>query len=122
MAKSGDMAKRGIETGEVSLNLEAMMGEKSKAVGALTGISRPDIIFVRYPAHVLDRISSMTMYLTLIGNPASRMDLKIWVRKVRDKRKIFFLLQLLTLNDSSAGHSAGESKAVTPGKDNLLFH
>ena len=90
MAKSGDMAKRGIETGEVSLNLEAMMGEKSKAVGALTGISRPNIIFAGYPAHVLDRISSMTMYLTLIGNPASRMDLKIWVRKKRDKRKYFF--------------------------------
>jgi len=37
MAKHGDLANRGIETGEVSLNLEKMMGEKSKAVGALTG-------------------------------------------------------------------------------------
>jgi len=37
MAKSGDLKKRGIETGEVSLNLEALMGEKKKAVGALTG-------------------------------------------------------------------------------------
>ena len=37
MAKSGDLAKRGIVTGEVSLDLDALMGEKSKAVGALTG-------------------------------------------------------------------------------------
>merc|ERR1712098_413979 len=37
MAHSGDLAKRGIECGEVKLNLEAMMGEKKKAVGALTG-------------------------------------------------------------------------------------
>jgi len=37
MAKSGDLAKRGIECGEVKLNLEKLMGEKSKAVGALTG-------------------------------------------------------------------------------------
>jgi len=37
MAKSGDLGKRGIECGEVKLNLEAMMGEKSKAVTALTG-------------------------------------------------------------------------------------
>merc|ERR1719414_1007158 len=37
MAKHGDLANRGIETGEVSLNLEKMMGEKSSAVGALTG-------------------------------------------------------------------------------------
>merc|ERR1719249_300647 len=37
MAHSGDLAKRGIECGDVKLNLEAMMGEKSKAVGALTG-------------------------------------------------------------------------------------
>merc|ERR1719327_1384494 len=37
MAKHGDLANRGIETGEVSLNLEKMMGEKTKAVGALTG-------------------------------------------------------------------------------------
>jgi len=37
MAKTGDLAKRGIETGEVKLNLENLMGEKSKAVGALTG-------------------------------------------------------------------------------------
>lgn len=37
MAKSGDLKKRGIETGEVSLNLEALMGEKTKAVSALTG-------------------------------------------------------------------------------------
>jgi hypothetical protein len=29
MAKSGDLKKRGIETGEVSLNLEALMGEKN---------------------------------------------------------------------------------------------
>merc|ERR1711872_727650 len=36
-AHSGDLAKRGIECGEVKLNLEAMMGEKKKAVGALTG-------------------------------------------------------------------------------------
>jgi len=37
MAKSGDLKKRGIEVGEVSLNLDALMGEKKKAVGALTG-------------------------------------------------------------------------------------
>merc|ERR1719208_645945 len=37
MAHSGDLAKRGIEVGDVKLNLEAMMGEKKKAVGALTG-------------------------------------------------------------------------------------
>ena len=37
MAKSGDLAKRGVVTGEVSLDIEAMMGEKSKAVTALTG-------------------------------------------------------------------------------------
>ena len=37
MAKSGDLGKRGIECGDVKLNLEKMMGEKSKAVGALTG-------------------------------------------------------------------------------------
>jgi len=37
MAKHGDLTNRGIEMGEVSLNLEKMMGEKSKAVGALTG-------------------------------------------------------------------------------------
>ena len=46
MAKSGDMAKRVIETGEVSLNLEAMMGEKSKAVGALTGNEQGCIKFL----------------------------------------------------------------------------
>jgi len=37
MAKSGDLSKRGIECGEVKLNLEALMGEKTKAVSALTG-------------------------------------------------------------------------------------
>jgi len=37
MAHSGDLAKRGIECGEVKLNLEKLMGEKSKAVSALTG-------------------------------------------------------------------------------------
>merc|ERR1719430_3087948 len=37
MAKSGDLAKRGVETGEVKLNLANLMGEKSKAVSALTG-------------------------------------------------------------------------------------
>lgn len=37
MAKSGDLAKRGIEVSDVNLNLETMMGEKSKAVGQLTG-------------------------------------------------------------------------------------
>jgi len=37
MAQAGDLAKRGIECGEVKLNLEKMMGEKNKAVGALTG-------------------------------------------------------------------------------------
>jgi len=37
MAHSGDLAKRGIECGEVKLNLEKLMGEKSKAVTALTG-------------------------------------------------------------------------------------
>merc|ERR1711923_108406 len=37
MAKHGDLANRGIVTGEVSLDLEKMMGEKSKAVTALTG-------------------------------------------------------------------------------------
>merc|ERR1719234_454793 len=34
---SGDLAKRGVETGEVKLNLANLMGEKSKAVSALTG-------------------------------------------------------------------------------------
>jgi len=37
MAHSGDLAKRGIECGEVKLNLEKLMGEKTKAVTALTG-------------------------------------------------------------------------------------
>jgi len=37
MAKSGDLSKRGIDVGEVKLNLEALMGEKTKAVSALTG-------------------------------------------------------------------------------------
>jgi len=37
MAKHGDLANRGIVTGEVGLDLEKMMGEKSKAVTALTG-------------------------------------------------------------------------------------
>ena len=37
MAHSGDMAKRGIITGEVKLDMEVMMGEKEKSVKALTG-------------------------------------------------------------------------------------
>lgn len=37
MAKSGDLAKRGIETGEVNLNLEKLMQQKTSAVSALTG-------------------------------------------------------------------------------------
>ena len=37
MAKSGDLAKRGIEVGDVNLNLPALMGAKDSAVGALTG-------------------------------------------------------------------------------------
>jgi len=37
MAKSGDLDKRGIECGDVQLNLEKLMGEKTKAVTALTG-------------------------------------------------------------------------------------
>ena len=37
MAKSGDLDKRGIECGDVQLNLEKLMGEKNKAVTALTG-------------------------------------------------------------------------------------
>ena len=37
MAKSGDLDKRGIGCGDVKLNLEKLMGEKSKAVSALTG-------------------------------------------------------------------------------------
>ena len=37
MAKSGDLTKRGVEVGEVKLNLANLMGEKSKAVSALTG-------------------------------------------------------------------------------------
>ena len=37
MAQSGDLDKRGIEVGELRLNLDKMMGEKSKAVSALTG-------------------------------------------------------------------------------------
>lgn len=37
MAKSGDLNKRGIECGEVKLNLEALMKQKSTAVTALTG-------------------------------------------------------------------------------------
>jgi len=36
-AHSGDLANRGIECGEVKLNLEKLMGEKTKAVKALTG-------------------------------------------------------------------------------------
>ena len=56
MAKSGDLAKRGVVTGEVSLDIEAMMGEKSKAVTALTGgikmlfkvnINLPNVLFAR---------------------------------------------------------------------------
>lgn len=37
MAKSGDLAKRGTEVGEVKLNLANLMGEKDKAVKDLTG-------------------------------------------------------------------------------------
>jgi dihydrolipoamide dehydrogenase len=37
MAKSGDLANRGIDCGEVKLNLGKLMGEKTKAVTALTG-------------------------------------------------------------------------------------
>jgi len=37
MAQSGDLDKRGIEVGELRLNLDKMMGEKTKAVAALTG-------------------------------------------------------------------------------------
>jgi dihydrolipoamide dehydrogenase len=37
MAKSGDLAKRGTEVGEVKLNLANLMGEKNKAVKDLTG-------------------------------------------------------------------------------------
>jgi len=37
MAQSGDLDKRGIEVGELRLNLDKMMGEKTKAVSALTG-------------------------------------------------------------------------------------
>ncbi|KAJ8986005.1 hypothetical protein NQ317_013889 [Molorchus minor] len=37
MAHSGDLAERGIETDGVKLNLEKLMGQKSKAVSALTG-------------------------------------------------------------------------------------
>ena len=57
MAKSGDLAKRGVVTGEVSLDIEAMMGEKSKAVTALTGgikmlfkvnINLPNVLFARH--------------------------------------------------------------------------
>jgi len=37
MAKSGDLSNRGIDCVDVKLDLKKMMGEKSKAVGALTG-------------------------------------------------------------------------------------
>lgn len=37
MAHSGDLASRGINVGEVSLDLEKLMGQKSSAVKALTG-------------------------------------------------------------------------------------
>jgi dihydrolipoamide dehydrogenase len=37
MAKSGDLAKRGVITGEVKLDLPALMGAKNTAVTALTG-------------------------------------------------------------------------------------
>jgi dihydrolipoamide dehydrogenase len=37
MAHSGDLNSRGITVGNVSLDLEKMMGEKSKAVKSLTG-------------------------------------------------------------------------------------
>lgn len=37
LAKSGDLAKRGVNCGEVSLNLDALMGVKDGAVKALTG-------------------------------------------------------------------------------------
>jgi len=37
MAKTGDLSKRGIECGEVTLNLEKLMGMKNSAVTALTG-------------------------------------------------------------------------------------
>merc|ERR1712240_977288 len=37
MAHSGDLAKRGVEVGDVKLNLANMGGEKTKAVTALTG-------------------------------------------------------------------------------------
>jgi dihydrolipoamide dehydrogenase len=37
MAHSGDLSERGVEVGTVSLNLEKLMGQKSKAVTSLTG-------------------------------------------------------------------------------------
>ncbi|CAH1101391.1 unnamed protein product [Psylliodes chrysocephalus] len=37
MAHSGDLAERGIETSGLTLNLEKLMGQKSKAVTSLTG-------------------------------------------------------------------------------------
>jgi len=37
MAKSGDLNNRGVVCGEVKLDLEALMGQKTKAVSALTG-------------------------------------------------------------------------------------
>lgn len=37
MAASGEMAKRGIITGDVKLDIEKLMGEKDKSVKALTG-------------------------------------------------------------------------------------
>ena len=37
LAASGELAKRGVITGEVKLDLDKMLGEKDKSVKALTG-------------------------------------------------------------------------------------
>ena len=85
MAKSGDLGKRGIEVSDVHLNLETMMGEKSKAVGQLTGgiamlfkgnkvghlqghgkITGPNQVNIKWDCHRFRKISETELILAII--------------------------------------------------------
>ena len=50
MAHSGDMAKRGIITGEVKLDMEKLMGEKEKSVKG--GFQLLDLIITELKNHM----------------------------------------------------------------------
>ena len=51
MAHSGDMAKRGIITGEVKLDMEKLMGEKEKSVKG--GFQLLDLIITELKSHMI---------------------------------------------------------------------